>query len=148
MYQAIHVAKYIISHEHKRDRVVSNLRLQKLLYFVQLKVLSETGAVCFDDIMQAWPLRPVVPAVYHKYKIFGAFDIWNSEIANETDNHFDNKNIRKHIDSMLESCATRTDSRLVEISHSQSPWKTAIACGSGTEITVESLKEFLESLRK
>lgn len=148
MYQATHVAKYIISHEHEQNRVVSNLRLQKLLYFVQLKVLSETDAVCFNDIMQAWPLGPVVPAVYHKYKIFGVFDIWNSEIANETDNHFDNKNIRKHIDSMLESCAARTDSRLVEISHSQSPWKTAIACGSGTEITVESLKEFLESLRK
>lgn len=148
MQQATQVAKYIISHEHKRNRVVSNLRLQKLLYFVQLKVLSETGAVCFDDIMQAWPLGPIVPAVYYTYKIFGAFDIWNSDIANETNNHFDDKSICKHIDSMLESCAICTDSRLVEISHSQSPWKTAIACGSGTEITVESLKEFLESLRK
>lgn len=72
MYDALDVAKYIINYERSRGRTVSNLRLQKLLYFVQAQFLVTTQRACFCDEMEAWDFGPVVPNVYHVYKAYGS----------------------------------------------------------------------------
>ena len=50
-YSALEVARYIVHHEAKQNRSVSNLRLQKLLYFVQAQfaVNATDGQPCFKD---------------------------------------------------------------------------------------------------
>ena len=55
-YSALEVARYIIHHEAQQRRTVSNLRLQKLLYFVQAQfaVNATDGQPCFKDRMEAW----------------------------------------------------------------------------------------------
>lgn len=133
-YSALEVAKYVINHEHSKDRPITNLRLQKLLYFVQAKILVETGEPCFEDEMQAWDFGPVVPPVYHNYKFFGAWNLMNEnapKISEET-----------RINDMLEKCAAFSTSQLVEITHTQKPWKDAYEKGRGTVISNESIKEF------
>ena len=53
MYSALDIAKYIIDYSYDRNNSVSNLRLQKILYFVQAEFLVATGHPCFEETIQA-----------------------------------------------------------------------------------------------
>lgn len=51
--------------------MMTNLRLQKLLYFAQGWHLARYGKPLFEDEIVAWQYGPVVPAVYNEYKRCG-----------------------------------------------------------------------------
>ena len=55
-----------------RGDLMTNLRLQKLLYFAQGWHLARFGRPLFDASIEAWPYGPVVPEVYRAYKEYGA----------------------------------------------------------------------------
>jgi uncharacterized phage-associated protein len=50
---------------------VSNLKLQKLVYYAQGFFLAIFDRPLFEDRIEAWTHGPVVPALYHKYKNYG-----------------------------------------------------------------------------
>jgi len=54
---------------------VSNLKLQKILYFIQAEFLVVKGIPCFEEEIIAWGFGPVVLEVYHEYKVYGAAGI-------------------------------------------------------------------------
>ena len=74
-YHALKIAEYIIERCNEKHKSVSNLKLQKILYFVQAQFIVEFGTPCFDNIMQAWDYGPVVPDVYRKYRGYGNTNI-------------------------------------------------------------------------
>ena len=53
---------------------ISNLQLQKILYYVQ-KDFLQRDCVAFSDNIEAWQFGPVVPVVYYKFCGFGAMPI-------------------------------------------------------------------------
>ena len=118
-YNALEVARYIIYHEEQAGRPVSNLRLQKLLYFVQAKFLVEKNEPCFTQKMEAWNFGPVVPKVYKAYRYYGNTPI---PCEDESDDFSIRRSDRKIIDSMLDSCSQYATSTLVDITHGQDPW--------------------------
>lgn len=65
------VASYIIAEGMRIRRPVSNLQLQKILYYVQVYFLKKTGIPFFKDDIEAWQFGPVVPKVYYQYAVFG-----------------------------------------------------------------------------
>ena len=138
-YNALEVAKYVINHEHGKGREISNLRLQKLLYFVQAKVLVETGEPCFDDEIEAWDFGPVVPAVYYAYKIFGSWDI-----VIDTSVPFIDKSVSALIDSIVDSCKDYPTFQLVDITHKQSTWKDARLKVKNSIITKDSISGYFK----
>lgn len=71
MYSAMAVADVIIDRCTRLKDPVSNLRLQKLLYFVWVDYYRERGRALFYDQMYAWKFGPVVPEVYYEYCAFG-----------------------------------------------------------------------------
>lgn len=71
IYNAMDVANFIIDSCARVLEPVSNLRLQKLLYFVWVDFYRETKRSLFVDSMYAWPLGPVVPEVYYEYCSYG-----------------------------------------------------------------------------
>ncbi|EFW38142.1 DUF4065 domain-containing protein [Treponema phagedenis] len=73
--EAMVVAQYIINRCTIEGNPISNLQLQKILYYVQVACLQELGEPCFDDPIEAWQFGPVVRAVYYQYCGFGAFPI-------------------------------------------------------------------------
>lgn len=75
-YKAVDIADYIISH-CVDTTPISNLQLNKILYFVQRFFLQNTPNPegLFDDDFQAWQLGPVLPEVYYKYCGFGGMYI-------------------------------------------------------------------------
>lgn len=119
IYDALEVARYIIYHEEQAGRPVSNLRLQKLLYFVQAKFLVEKEKPCFDQRMEAWNFGPVVPKVYKAYRYYGSTPI---PCEDESNDFSIQPSDREIIDSILDSCSRYATSTLVDITHAQDPW--------------------------
>lgn len=142
MYSALSVANYIIDYCNSKGRGVSNLKLQKILYFVQAEFLVSTHAPCFNDPIEAWDFGPVVPSVYHKYKIYGAgiipfsSEAWPSERILDRD--------KKTIVSMVEQALPYSASQLVEITHSHDPWKNSYIRGYNNIISNESIRAYYE----
>lgn len=73
-HSALDIAKYIISKCTLDEMPISNLQLQKILYYTQKEFLRVSFAL-FDDEFEAWQFGPVIPSVYYQYCGFGALPI-------------------------------------------------------------------------
>ena len=139
MYSAISVANYIIEYEHSKNRMISNLKLQKLLYFVQARFFIEYEQPCFDDRIEAWSFGPVVVNVYHAYKIYGSLDI--TKLKGCLPNNISSEH-QIIINEELESYSCTPVYEMVNITHHQTPWVQAKRNLFNNEITHESLRQF------
>lgn len=72
--KAIDIAKYIINKCTSDTHPISNLQLQKILYYIQ-KDFLQSGDEAFEDEIEAWQFGPVVPDVYYHYCGFGSLPI-------------------------------------------------------------------------
>lgn len=147
MYNALSVAHYIIESCNSLNIGVSNLKLQKILYFVQAEFLVSTPAhtPCFSDRIEAWDFGPVVPTVYHQYKIYGSgmipsrpYGFLNPfyETISPTDQLI--------INGIVQETSNYSASQLVQITHNQAPWKNAYRQGFNNEITNEAILAFFK----
>jgi len=121
------------------DDQMTNLKLNKLLYYAQGASLSRTGNTLFNDSIEAWTYGPVVPAIYHKYKVCGKHPIEFSEPVER--NRFTDTELEILLDVMREF-GQYTGSKLVSLTHRPgSPWAIAqekdLPC-----LEPEDLKEF------
>ncbi len=140
MYRALSVARYIIERCHSKNRSISNLKLQKILYFVQAEFLVSRGHPCFAEQIEAWDFGPVVPEVYQKYKIFGSSNIpvfgrpTNAVVIRNDDQEI--------INDIVDECARYSASALVDITHHQLPWLDAYVPGYNNVISQSSIKNY------
>jgi uncharacterized phage-associated protein len=74
-YPAATIAKWLIAWAEAERDEISNLKLQKLLYYAQGHYLGQRHKPLFRDPIQAWSHGPVVPDVYHEYKARGSSSI-------------------------------------------------------------------------
>lgn len=144
---ALDVANYFLFRAEKEDQeLLSNLKLQKLVYYAQGIHLAMYGKPLFGDRIEAWAYGPVVPDLYHLYKDNGAGGI-------PADPTFDPSIIEKKtldfLDEIFVAFGQFSAIRLMEISHSDKCWEEA---GQGMEITPSSmekcLKKYLKSDKK
>lgn len=136
------VADYFLSlvDEDTGDSI-SNLKLQKLLYYAQGFSLAIFGKPLFGDTIEAWELGPVVPAVYRKYKECGANPIpppSNLDISN-----FDEETINL-LNEVYAIYGQYSAWKLSQMTHLEPPWKRA-AIKTDKIITHESLKEYFRT---
>lgn len=143
MYNALDVARYIIDYEATQGRTVSNLRLQKLLYFVQCAFIGILGYACFDDNIEAWDYGPVVPKVYRAYKEYGSTVIPAS--SRPLNNNFSDKD-SAIIATMLSATSNRTTGELVDITHRQDPWRNAYVPGLNNVISQKAIADYAKRI--
>jgi len=74
-YKALTIARWFVAWAGEDQADLSNLKLQKLLYYAQGWHLARFNEPLFSDEMQAWSHGPVVPSVYRAFKSFGSNDI-------------------------------------------------------------------------
>lgn len=74
-YRALDIAQYIITRCMDAGVPVSNLKLQKLLYFIQGEALANLNEPAFFEPIQAWKFGPVVQEVYSKYSAYAGMPI-------------------------------------------------------------------------
>lgn len=137
MYSALEIARFVIEYCRKNDLLMSNLKLQKVLYFIQAEFLVRNGEPCFFERIEAWPFGPVVSNVYHEYKTFGSSNIY-SNLSNFYDIAEEDRNIIKDI---VKACNRFSATQLVELTHNQAPWKNAYNNGNRI-ITNDSILEY------
>ena len=93
MYSAIDISKYIINKCINDNKPISNLQLQKILFYIQKNNLEKCDQPLFEDDFFAWKFGPVIPEVYYHYCGYGAKRIiFDERDATVPENHetFDN----------------------------------------------------------
>jgi len=78
-YTALDIAKYIAKKCTDDFNAISNLQLQKILYFVQGGYYRQTGKFLFDEDFQSWQYGPVIETVYSEYSWYGGSKIYEDE---------------------------------------------------------------------
>lgn len=74
MYSVIELSKYIVTKCVHEGRPISNLQLQKILYYIQKEYVKSNSQAFFEEI-EAWQFGPVVPEAYYRFCGFGAMPI-------------------------------------------------------------------------
>ena len=80
-YNVLDICRHVINFSNDKDYGISNLKLQKVLYFIQAYFLISTNEKCFKERIEAWDFGPVVPEAYREYKQFGSGDIPSIETS-------------------------------------------------------------------
>lgn len=123
---ASQVAKWFLAHnrtaaEDEGAEYISNLKLQKLLYYAQGCFLAITGKPLFDDAILAWQHGPVVEKVYHAYKHNGAEGI-------SFDEDFDFSGFTTEENELLSEVynvfGQYSAWKLRNMTHEETPWKS------------------------
>lgn len=124
---ASNLARYIVTKCTKENAPISNLQLQKILYYIQKAFLKQHMVAFFDDI-EAWQFGPVVPTVYYLYCGFGASpirmiyaDINSPELSD-----------RQTVDTIVEEKRELSPWDMVEDTHKQNgAWDQIYRSGKG-----------------
>lgn len=130
-YTALDVAKYVIDKCTAENHPISNLQLQKILYFLQKKYLIDNGRVLFHDDIQAWQFGPVVPEVYYQYCGFGSMPITMKYVID-----MDNSD-KDQINTIVEEKRYKNPWDLVEETHSEGKaWASIYRNGLGNHMII------------
>lgn len=136
MSTALRVTEYIIHEAQKREKPVTNIKLQKLLYFTQGVYLAKYNKLSFEDNIIAWKYGPVIKDIYYKYSLYGVEPII---VVEEYDSKISLMLINA-IDIVLESFLDINQTDLIEETiKSGSPWSYA---DINDVISVEDIKDY------
>jgi uncharacterized phage-associated protein len=139
-YQADQVADFFLSLSGVQDNDLSNLKLQKLCYYGQgFLAAMRSGLPLFGETIEAWDHGPVVPALYHKFKVHGASPIpaprdFDANVINEDD--------REALSDIHEYYGQFSAWRLRNMTHEERPWIDANRSATNKSIPLASLVEF------
>jgi len=90
------VANYFIDRSRKDHVALTNLSMQKLVYFAYGWIMGYTNERLFYDRIEAWRHGPVVPSLYHQLKQYGHNQISRKLVDYDYDKkEFFSWNIRK-----------------------------------------------------
>lgn len=98
---------------------ISNLKLQKLLYFSWLEYYKRNGTPLFEEEFQAWKYGPVVPSVYYDYWCNAA----NILLAPKRTSEPIDEGTRAFLLEMLRKFNSKTVHEMVQLSHETNPWR-------------------------
>ncbi|MDQ7983234.1 MAG: DUF4065 domain-containing protein [Spiroplasma sp.] len=110
------VAKYLYQNTNNN---MSNLKLQKMMFFAYIKYYEKYGEELFDDEFEAWVYGPVLPDLYYSfYRLFLIED-------NKDDQNIKDKNIKDVLNEVIKEYDNKGAFELVKISHEHFIWQKA-----------------------
>ena len=116
------VADYILRSCHDSGELISNLKLQKLLYYAQAWYLALYDRSLFNDRLEAWVHGPVQPAVYGRFK----HHRWDP-ISDQPDDPKLPLHVSAHLDEIMQVYGVETAYALELMTHREAPWIEARA---------------------
>jgi len=123
---------------------LSNLKLQKLVYYAQGFSLALTGKPLFADEIQAWQHGPVVPALYHSLKQHGSEPVPPPENGINRDDY--PEEVRELLDEVYAVYGQFSASKLRNMTHQELPWKEAMELSPSVPILHSTMKEYFSTL--
>ena len=144
--KALNVAAHIINKCIDLDMPVSNLKLQKMLYFLDMTYLVNTGKRLIDEDFEAWQYGPVIKDVYERFSSYAATPI---ELKQDFSENFPSK-YANEIQQKINNLARIRTSYLVDISHKEgTPWDIVYNNGMGNHRIISNtiLYEYAKNIR-
>lgn len=99
--------------------ILSNLKIQKLVYYAQGFHLAMYDTPLFDEQIVAWEHGPVVEALYHEFKVYGSNPIPQPEDFDV--NQFSTEQIEL-LKEIYEVYGQFSAWKLRNMTHSEQPW--------------------------
>jgi uncharacterized phage-associated protein len=131
------LANYILDHTADRGFGVTNMALNKILYFSHGWSLAVRDTPLVALSFEAWDYGPVLPLLYHQFKRFGdlpitgratRIDLATGEYVRVEEPLF--PEVQAHLELMVEFYAPKSGPTLSHLSHDPAgPW-AAIRRGS------------------
>lgn len=141
MVDAIVLSKYIVTKCMKDKKPISNLQLQKILYYIQVEFVRNRDCRVFIDDIEAWQFGPCVRSVYQKFCGSGSFPL---RFEYENADNF-NAEDKKVIDGIIEEKRDKEPWDLVDDVHADGkPWSCVYQNGKGNKniIPLEYIKKY------
>lgn len=142
MFKALEIAHFFIwrsGQDADAGEAITNLKLQKLLYYAQGFHLALHKKPLFSDKIEAWAHGPVVPTIYRKFKAYGSqaipFDKKRPDLP---------KAKMDFLQEMYNFFGQFSAWRLREMTHQEPPWRDADSSDSKL-ITHESLTRYFKT---
>lgn len=148
------VANYVLDYCERRGRVVTNLSLQKIIYFCHVWCLIQLGRPLVKHAFEAWEFGPVLPYVYRDFKVFGEKAItsraqsidWSSGRKTVVSAEIDDETSLL-LDKVIDFYSQLRASDLVSMSHvKEGPWDKVWChkgkANPGMKIDNESIRSF------
>jgi len=141
------IADYLLAECRERGELLTNLKLQKLLYYAQAWYLVLRGAPLFNEDFRAWVHGPVLLSQYHRFKDYQWRQI-TEEIC-RPDNLPDD--VVDHLNEVVDVFGSETAVALELMTHREKPWLDArgnLAAheAGSTIISKQSMAEYYASL--
>ena len=149
------VANYFLACSKRDKRPVSNLAMQKLVYFAYGWVLVETGKKLFYDRIEAWQYGPVIPSLYHQLKHYGRGRITREilDYDHKKDKFYrwnltKGTKVEKMMQKVWQKYKSHTPGEMIDLTHNPgTPWRdTILSSGYNSEIRDELIKAHFSSL--
>lgn len=128
VYKVLDVARYIIEYCIGLGKPISNLKLQKMLYFLWIDYYKMNREPLFAEEICAWQLGPVVPEVYYEYCAYGGMPIYRIEDKECSIQECD----KSILENSIANYMCKSARELVNLTHAQGkPWEKVYNNGKG-----------------
>ena len=126
MQNVLDISKYIIFKHWKNGTPITNLKLQKVLYYVQGYALKKCNEMAFPEAIYRWPYGPVVPESYFEYNVHRS-----RPLPEPDDKDVDavikalkaDRAMLSVMNTVIDKSYSYTAAQLVELTHQELPWK-------------------------
>lgn len=143
-YNVIDIAKKIIKMADwdtaNGGEGMTNLKLQKLLYYEQGYHLAAFDTPLFKEPVEAWMYGPVVPVAYDYYHKYGSQALpVDDDVISLTDDE------EELFAQVFETFRDFSAIGLMNKTHQEYPWASKAERGRGVEISQSSMKAFFKT---
>jgi len=141
------VADFLLCESRERGDILTNLKLQKMLYYAQAWHLALFNKELFEEDFQAWVHGPVLPSQYQRFKEFQ----WKPIISDIDYPQTENKELVDFLNEIVDEFGSETAVALELMTHREKPWLEARGglpseAPSSNKISKELMFDFYRSL--
>ncbi len=142
-YSTLEIASYVVQYAFDCSRPISNLSLQKILYFLQYASLVKFDKTINRDIeFEAWRYGPVVTEVYYHYRINGGCPVIPRKSGFNETKHNEIKRSFEIFNQHMKDWLSFNTWSLVDISHKPgTAWAEYYKEGENNIIPVDLIKQ-------
>ncbi|HEY8579643.1 MAG TPA: type II toxin-antitoxin system antitoxin SocA domain-containing protein [Beijerinckiaceae bacterium] len=114
------VADFLLVESRERGELLTNLKLQKLLYYADGWHAAESpeGRPLFEEVFQAWVHGPVLPSQYRRFKDFK----WRPIDLDVATPEGLSPEVRRHLTEIIDVFGSETAVALELMTHREPPW--------------------------
>lgn len=140
------IADFFLALANETGEIITNLKLQKLVYYAQAWHLANFKKPLFEADFEAWVHGPVIPKLYQQYKERGSQPILTTKKLEDLKACFDVKTLN-FLRMVADAYISEGGYNLELMTHKEDPWITARRGFEPDEkcqvvISKNSMKEF------